>query len=132
MKAALKALIAVCLCAACLFAADDRDDDAFQKDDFQEAIELYTHVVKLYPKDSSAYATRGIAYAISGDTRRAIADYTQAIKLDPSRAIVYSNRGLAYYELGDLTSAAKDAQKACELGVCKLSELMKQKDQLRN
>jgi tetratricopeptide (TPR) repeat protein len=51
-------------------------------------------------------------------------DYDKAIKIDSNNTGAYYNRGIAYVLLKDYKSATKDARKACELGECKLLELL--------
>ena len=59
-----------------------------------------------------AYANRGDAYRLKGETDLAIADYDQAIRLEPHRSINHHNRGLAYQAKGDLNRAVADYSEA--------------------
>ena len=59
-----------------------------------------------------AYANRGDAYRLKGQTDLAIADYDQAIRLEPHRSITHHNRGLAYQDKGDLDRAIANYSEA--------------------
>jgi tetratricopeptide (TPR) repeat protein len=59
-----------------------------------------------------AYAHRGDAYRLKGETDLAIADYDQAIRLEPHRSINHHNRGLAYQAKGDLDRAIANYSEA--------------------
>jgi tetratricopeptide (TPR) repeat protein len=81
----------------------------------QRAIEDYNEAIRLNPNDAMAYNNRGVTYRDLGQNQRAIEDYNEAIRLKPDYAMAYNNRG-------DKESGCRDAQKACELGSCKLLE----------
>ena len=57
--------------------------------DYTQAIDDFSEVVRLDPKNSMAYRNRGIAYCKTGETDRAIAACTEAIRLDPKDALAY-------------------------------------------
>ncbi|MBA2398856.1 MAG: tetratricopeptide repeat protein [Bradyrhizobium sp.] len=59
-----------------------------------------------------AYANRGDAYRLKGQTDLAIADYDQAIRLEPHRSITHHNRALAYQAKGDFDRAIADYSQA--------------------
>ncbi|MDR2033112.1 MAG: tetratricopeptide repeat protein [Helicobacteraceae bacterium] len=100
--------------------------------DTSKAIADYTQAIKIKPKNALAYLIRGLAYGQLSDYDKAIADYNQAIKIDPNNAAAYGSRGIAYAGLSDYRSATKDARKACELGDCKLLQLLTQQKRLRD
>lgn len=83
--------------------------------DYQGAIDIFTQVVRRYPKQPEAYYNRGIAYTRLGNTQAAIADYNYALALNPNFADVYVSRGELLNSLGDRTQALKDLHKAAEL-----------------
>lgn len=47
------------------------------------AITDYTDVIRLDPKNVTAYHARGLAWNVVGNTERAIADLTEAARLNP-------------------------------------------------
>src|SRR5690242_14462285 len=80
----------------------------YDRGEWNQAIESYTHALALRPELAQAYTGRGLAYYRLGDLKRAIADYDQALSLQPAAARVYNSRGVAYYERGDLNQAIAD------------------------
>jgi len=68
------------------------------------------------------YYNRGIAYNELDQYQRAIKDYNEAIRLQPDDVDAYYNRGVVYLKQGNNKPGCRDAQKACELGNCKLLE----------
>ncbi|GHV01916.1 hypothetical protein AGMMS49521_2930 [Campylobacterota bacterium] len=118
--------IILALLAIAVFAWADAYDDglaAAKRGDYQEAIRQFTQAIEIDP-NSAAYNDRGIVYVALGDYSNEIADYTQAIEIDPKYTSAYNNRGISYAKLGDFKNAAEDAHKACDLGDCKLLQLL--------
>ncbi len=74
-----------------------------------------------------AYNNRGIAYDEKGQYDKAISDYTKAIGINPRHVQAYINRGIGYAKKGQGDMACSDLQRACELGACKVYELLKRK-----
>lgn len=70
---------------------------------------------------------QGKEYFEIGYYNSAIAKFTEAIEQYPNNAEAYHQRGRAYYRLEKHSKALVDAQKACELGDCKLLYLMNKK-----
>jgi Tfp pilus assembly protein PilF len=97
----------------------------FAEGKIKEAIDHYNETIRLQPDYSEAYNNRGIAYAKSGKYQPAIKDFNEAISLQADYASAYHNRGLAYFAQGNNELGCFDAQKACELGNCKLLEIAK-------
>ena len=58
-----------------------------------EAIEAYSHAIKLNPNSAAIYDNRGGTYFNKGDFDRAIVDFNKAIELNPNHANAYNNRG---------------------------------------
>ena len=96
-------------------------------DQYQIAIENYDEAIRLQPDYAYAYNNRGVAYKKLNQPQQAIEDYNEAIRLKPDYAEAYNNRGMAYLEQGNEELGCNDAQKACELGQCKLLKLYKDK-----
>lgn len=93
----------------------------------QLAIEHYTEAIRIKPYQAIYYNNRGVAYAKLGHYQHAIDDYNQAIRLKPDLVEAYNGRGSAYLLQDDKVPGCNDAQKACELGSCKLLESFKSK-----
>jgi hypothetical protein len=58
-------------------------------------------------------------------------DYNQTIRLKPDFVGAYGLRGVDYLQQGNKELGCRDAQKACELGDCKLFEIAKRKGDCR-
>ena len=93
----------------------------------KKAIEYLNNVIKLKPKEVSAYYNRGVAYDNLGQYQRAIEDYNYAIRLQPDLAQAYNNRAVIYLNQGNKKQGCLDAQKTCELGNCLLLDMAKDK-----
>ena len=89
---------------------------------YRQAIEDLNRVIEIRPDYAEAYINRGAAYNGLGNYKQAIEDYDRAIKIKLDFVEAYYNRGVAYINQGDNISGCRDAQKACELGNCKLLE----------
>jgi tetratricopeptide (TPR) repeat protein len=97
----------------------------------QRAIEDFNETIRLKPDLAVAYYNRGLSYGKLGQYQRAIVDNDQAIRLQPDYGDAYSNRGHAYFLQGNSNLGCRDAQKACELGNCKLLDSTKGKGYCR-
>ena len=93
----------------------------------QRALEDINEAIRLKPDYAAIYIIRGFAYHNLGQYQRAIKDYNEAIRLKPDSAAAYIARGAAYLMLDDNNLFCQDAQKACDLGNCKLLEMSKVK-----
>ena len=82
-----------------------------------EAIEAYSHAIKLNPNSAAIYDNRGGTYFNKGDFDRAIVDFNKAIELNPNHANAYSNRGEAWLHLAEWDKARADLTNARDLGV---------------
>ncbi len=95
--------------------------------DPKKAIGYLNNAIKLQPDYAQAYYNRGNAYYSLGLFQRAIKDYNETIRLKPKDIDAYYNRANAYFYLGNNKLGCLDAEKACELGDCKLLEVAKGK-----
>jgi tetratricopeptide (TPR) repeat protein len=75
---------------------------------FNEAITVFTKVIKSDPENAKAIYYRGMARYYKGDLDQAIADYTLALKKQPDLLEVYTSRGVAFFNKGDFQRAQKD------------------------
>ncbi len=82
-----------------------------------EAIEAYSHAIKLNPNSAAPYDNRGGTYFNKGDFDRAIVDFNKAIELNPNHANAYNNRGGAWLHLAEWDKARADLTNARDLGV---------------
>ena len=89
---------------------------------YRQAIEDYSRAIEIKPNYLEPYYNRGNAYKDLGNYRQAIEDYSKAIEIRPNLTEAYYNRSLVYLTQGDNISGCRDAQKACDLGICKLLE----------
>jgi hypothetical protein len=92
---------------------------------YRQAIEDLNSAIEINPEYAEAYYNRGITYYHIGNYRQAIENYDRAIEIKPAYADAYYNRGAAYLMLGNKDFGCHDAQKACELGICKILEIAK-------
>ncbi|MFA5321582.1 MAG: tetratricopeptide repeat protein [Smithella sp.] len=94
---------------------------------YPRAIEDYNEAIRLKPQYAHAYYNRGFTYDDLGQYQLAIEDYNEAIRLKPEHIDAYYNRGNDYFLQNNKELGCRDAQKACELGGCKLLEKAKSK-----
>jgi hypothetical protein len=87
---------------------------------YRQAIEDLNRAIANNSGYTEAYYNRGNSYNKLGNYRQAIEDYDRAIQADPKFVKAYYNRASVYLTQGDIISGCRDAQKACELGSCKI------------
>lgn len=75
---------------------------------YLRALENFDEAIRLKPKDTRYYFSRGNTYFGMNQYLQAIEDYNQAISLDPNFADAYNNRGAAFNELGQPVEAIAD------------------------
>src|SRR3989442_15625888 len=71
---------------------------ALKENDFDKAIACFSAAIRLEPKISDCYVSRGFAYHQKKAYDKAIADFDQAIQLDPKDELAFTNRGNSYIE----------------------------------
>ena len=99
---------------------------------YQHAIQDYSAAIRLKPDYSLAYYNRGCVYIKNPDQyKQAIEDLNKAIHLKPDYVEAYNNLGGIYLIQGRRSIGCSNAQKACELGNCKLLEMAKSKGYCR-
>jgi tetratricopeptide (TPR) repeat protein len=74
--------------------------NSLKRDNYDEAIVIYTKVIARNPRDASAYYDRGVIHLMKGNFPNAIADLTQALQLDTNKVAHYSALAIAYAEEG--------------------------------
>jgi ATP-dependent 26S proteasome regulatory subunit/Flp pilus assembly protein TadD len=92
-----------------------KGNTAYEKGDYQKAIENYNMAIILNPTFSEAYFNRGLCYYNLKNFDKAITDYAKSAELDPKNAVIYNNRGDAYYRKQDFDRAIVDYDKAISL-----------------
>ena len=88
---------------------------AFQCEEFESAIQLFTEAINLNPGAAVLYAKRGQAYLKLQKPNACIRDCTQALALNPDSAAAYKFRGRAHRLLGQWEEAAKDLRSAAKI-----------------
>lgn len=72
------------------------------------AIDDYSHLLSLNPRDAIAYNYRGLVYYDAGDIEAAIEDFTESIHYNPHQAAAFCNRGFIRSEQDDISGAISD------------------------
>lgn len=91
--------------------ADDLRREAnnfFKKQQYDDAIELYTKAIDLKPDDPALYGNRSFAYLKTECFGYALNDATKAIELDKNYVKGYYRRATAYMSLGKFKNALHD------------------------
>lgn len=83
-------------------------NDKITEGDYQGAVEAFTQLLQLNPKDGEAYYNRGLALAQLEEYEKAIADYSKVLELNPEDVEAYDNRALARAQLEDYVGAIAD------------------------
>ncbi len=80
-----------------------------------QAIDEFTEVLRLDPRNSTAYTMRGNAYREKKDYGRAERDCDEAIRLNPKDDVAYANRGRSHLDRGHLGRAIADLTDAIRI-----------------
>lgn len=84
-----------------------------EHDEYDKAIQDYTSIIKVNPRNKSAHFNLGYLHQVHLKVyAEAVKHFTRAIEVDPQYAEAYLNRGLCYESMGDLNAAQKDFEKA--------------------
>jgi len=89
--------------------------DAWEKGNYNEAIEYYSLFLEIFPDNDIAYNNRGVAKLNMGDYRSALSDLNKSIELSPDDASAYTIRGTIKNKLSDYYGALQDYNIAIEL-----------------
>ncbi len=81
----------------------------------EEAIPLFTLVVRMLPNFAEAYRYRGVAYYDNEQPELALEDFDTAIKLKPDLANAYKDRAILYKDMDETEKAIADLEKALTL-----------------
>lgn len=83
--------------------------------DYQQAVEVYTHLLDHDAPAAPIYTGRGYVYTLMAEYLLAIQDCSQAIALEPKMAYAYNNRGLALHRLGMSAEGRADIARSLQL-----------------
>jgi tetratricopeptide (TPR) repeat protein len=88
---------------------------------YNEAFDNYTKLLKFNPKHSTAYNNRGVIYGIRGDHQAALSDYMNALKnskyeSDESKGLYLNNAASELNKLNKKAEACVYWSKGAALG----------------
>jgi tetratricopeptide (TPR) repeat protein len=87
----------------------------------------YNEAIRQKTDFAEAYNGRGDAYAKLSQYQQAIEAFKKAIYLNHNYVNAYESRAIIYLNQQNYQLGCLDAQKACELGKCRISEIAKVK-----
>lgn len=87
-------------------------NDAFRRQDYDEAIHFYGEAMNYQKNNASIYTNRAAAGLKVDNCLMAEADCTKALGLDPNNPKAFNRRGQARQRLGDIEGAIKDFTEA--------------------
>lgn len=90
-------------------------DDAFEKENYDRAEELYVQSATQDPANKIIYERLGIIYLERNNFYDAKDAFLQSIKLGGEEAESYANLGLSYFGLKDFYKACQSFQRAIKL-----------------
>jgi TonB family protein len=85
--------------------------------EYDNAIEAFTKVIKIYPRHAPAFSARGSAYMYLGEYKKAVTDFNTAISRSRNGQIVlyYRQRGISYTALKKYKKAIKDFNRVIKI-----------------
>ena len=84
-----------------------------EHDEFDKAIQDYTSIIKINPKNKSAHFNLGYLHQVHLKVySEAVKHFSRAIEVDPQYAEAYLNRGLCFESMGNIVAAKKDFEAA--------------------
>jgi tetratricopeptide (TPR) repeat protein len=89
-------------------------------DDFKAASDMIPKIIDY----ASVFSNIGVIYTDFGQYQLAIDNFNEAIRLDPYAKDALNNRAYAHFKNNNKVSACTDAKKACELGNCRIFQLL--------
>jgi len=96
-------------------AAMDQGNAWREKKKYPEALAAFSEAIRLNPRSSEAYRSRGTVQLSSGDMALAWADCRKAVELDPNNAKAYNLRGNLRRGQKDFSGAMADYRAAIKL-----------------
>ena len=83
---------------------------------WHDSISLWTHVLKIDPRNAIAYLDRGQAYIDAWEPDKALADLDSLEKLEPNNPNLYNNRGIIHFKRGEFEEALKEFNRCLAVG----------------
>ncbi|MFM8949446.1 MAG: tetratricopeptide repeat protein [Bacteroidota bacterium] len=84
-----------------------------EHDHYDKAIQDYTTIIKINPRNKSAHFNLGYLHQVYLKVyAEAVKHFTRAIEVDTKYAEAYLNRGLCYESMGNINAAKKDYEMA--------------------
>ena len=90
-------------------------DEAYQKQDYENAIDYYTKAVIYNPSDKNLLLKIANLYKLTGNNSKAISFYDKIITLDPENSDAYFNKGLVYANQKDYDNCISCFEKVIQL-----------------
>lgn len=105
------------------FRSDDESVDAMmqkgvnhiKKQRYDEAIQVFSEVIRIAANFAEGYNQRAIAYFMSDELSKSVEDCKRTIELNPFHFGALAGMGQCYLKLGDLTAALDAFQRAIEI-----------------
>jgi Tfp pilus assembly protein PilF len=91
-------------------------NDAFQKGEYDLAIQNYTLALGVNPNRIDIYLNRGSAYHNKGQFDQAIRNYNDAVNLDPNNLLSYQYRAASYFEKGEYHKTRREINTLQSMG----------------
>ncbi len=85
------------------------------KNDPDRALADFNEVIRLDPKNATAFAIRGAVFVRKGIFDRALADLNEGLRLNPNSAAVHNDFGVYYNATGDYDRALVELNEALRL-----------------
>ena len=82
---------------------------------WNSSVSLWSDVLKKYPSLTTAYLSRGCAFAEMGYYEKSIEDFNRLLQIEPQVVMGYFNRGKSYEKMGEYTKALEDYSHSIEL-----------------
>lgn len=97
-------------------ALTEQAGDAYDRADYQRAIDLYNCAIAIEPNDINLYNERGNAYYLFEMYTEALEDYQRALEIDPNYSYAYNNIANIYDLRGKYDDALEYYTRSIELG----------------
>lgn len=85
------------------------------KREYRRSIDVFTRAIELDPKNSDAFANRGLSLWYIGESEKALRDFDKALELNPLHSLALSHRGKHLLQHGKAERAVMDFKKVVSL-----------------